>query len=221
MFELKLKKEYKMSTVTLYRHALSGHAHRVETFLSILNLPANIIDVDLANGAHKLPEFLQKNRFGQVPVLEDGDITLADSNAILVYLAAKYDKKDIWLPKAPAVAAEVQRFLSVAAGKVAFGPAVARLVNVFGAQLDHDSAIAIAHGIIAELDSHLEGRQWLVTDHATIADLANYAYIAHAPEGDVSLVDYANVRAWLTRIEQLPGFVPMQATAVGLATKAA
>ena len=88
-----------MSTITLYRHALSGHAHRVETFLSILNLPTNITDVDLANGAHKLPEFLQKNRFGQVPVLEDGDVTLAGSNAILVYLAAKYDEKNTWIPE--------------------------------------------------------------------------------------------------------------------------
>ena len=54
-------------------------------------------------------------------------------------------------------------------------------------------------------------------EHATIADIANYAYLAHAPEGNVSLDDYPNVRAWLARIEQLPGFVPMQATPVGLA----
>ncbi|GAH16135.1 unnamed protein product, partial [marine sediment metagenome] len=51
----------------------------------------------------------------------------------------------------------------------------------------------------------------------TIADVANYAYIAHAPEGDVPLDSYPNVRAWLGRIAALPGFVPMQATAVGLA----
>jgi glutathione S-transferase len=114
-------------------------------------------------------------------------------------------------------AAEVQRFLSVAAGQVAFGPAAARLVNVFGAGLDHSRALEIAHGVLAVLDAHLEGRQWLATNHPTIADVANYAYIAHAPEGDVSLEAYPNVRAWLARIESLPGFVPMQATPVGLA----
>ena len=90
-------------------------------------------------------------------------------------------------------------------------------MNVFGATLDHENAINTAHGILAELDAHLEGRDWLVTEHATIADIANYTYIAHAPEGDVSLADYANVRSWLARIEQLPGFVPMQSTPVGLA----
>lgn len=206
-----------MSNITLYRHALSGHSHRVETFLSILGLPADIVDVDLANGAHKQPDYLAKNRFGQVPVLEDGSDTLSDSNAILVYLATRYDASRTWLPEDLVAAAEVHRFLSVAAGKIAYGPAAARLVNVFGATLDHDNAINTAHAVLADLDAHLAGRNWLVTEQPTIADIANYAYIAHAPEGDVSLEDYANVRAWLQRIEQLPGFVPMQATAVGLA----
>ncbi|MFT4823279.1 MAG: glutathione S-transferase [Halioglobus sp.] len=206
-----------MSTITLYRHALSGHSHRVETFLSILGRDANIVDVDLANGAHKQPEYLEKNRFGQVPVLEDAGSTISDSNAILIYLASKYDEQRSWLPEDLAQAAEVHRFLSVAAGKIAFGPAAARLVNVFGATLDHDNAIATAHQILKDLDQHLEGRNWLVSEHATIADIANYAYIAHAPEGNVSLDEYANIRSWLARIEQLDGFIPMQATAVGLA----
>ena len=114
-------------------------------------------------------------------------------------------------------AAEIQRFLSIAAGQVAFGPAAARLVNVFGAALDHQRAIEIAHGVLSMLDDHLDGRNWLVGSEPTIADVANYAYIAHAPEGDVALDNYPNVRAWLARIAALPGFVPMQATAVGLA----
>ena len=206
-----------MSTITLYRHALSGHSHRVEAFLSILGLPAAIVDIDLANGAHKQADYLKKNRFGQVPVLEDGSATLSDSNAILVYLATRYDTARTWLPEDLVEAAEVQRFLSVAAGKIAYGPAAARLVNVFGASLDHDNAVTTAHAILTELESHLEGRRWLVTEQPTIADIANYAYIAHAPEGDVSLDNYPNVRAWLGRIAALPGFVPMQATAVGLA----
>ena len=206
-----------MSNVTLYRHALSGHSHRVETFLSILGVSADIIDVDLANGAHKQADYLKKNSFGQVPVLEDDAATLSDSNAILIYLATKYDAERNWLPEDLVDAAQVHRFLSLAAGKIAFGPAAARLVNVFGATLDHSNAINTAHAVLADLESHLEGRDWLVSGRATIADIANYAYIAHAPEGDVSLESYPNVRDWLLRIEQLSGFVPMQATAVGLA----
>ena len=206
-----------MSTIKLYRHPLSGHAHRAELFLSILGLDADIIDIDLMKGEQKQPDFLKKNFFGQVPVLEDGAVTIADSNAILVYLASQYDQEHTWLPVEPAKAAEVQRFLSVATGPVASGPATARLINLFGAKLDHAKAIETAHNILGKLDEHLQEREWLASDRPTIADLSNYSYIAHAPEGDVSLQDYPNVRAWLQRIESLPGFIPMQSSAVGLA----
>ncbi|MDH3991463.1 MAG: glutathione S-transferase [Gammaproteobacteria bacterium] len=206
-----------MSNIKLYRHALSGHSHRAQLLLSLLGLNAELVDVDLAAGEHKQAEFLARNRFGQVPVLEDGDTVIADSNAILVYLAERYDASNSWLPVDPVAAAEVQRFLSTAAGQVAFGPAAARLVNVFGAALDHKRAIEVAHTVLGVLESHLDGRDWLVGNNPTIADVANYAYIAHAPEGDVTLDNYPNVRIWLGRIETLPGFVPMQATAVGLA----
>ncbi len=204
-------------TVTLYQHPLSGHSHRVRALLSMLGIPHQVIDVDLAAGAHKQAEFLKLNSFGQVPVIVDGDAVLADSNAILVYLASKYDLSTSWYPMESYKRAEVQRFLSVAAGPVASGPAAARLVNVFGATLDHKKAIETASNILNLLDERLKNRRWLVGNHPTIADVANYAYIAHAPEGGVSLQEYANLRAWLERIESLPGFVPMQATPVGLA----
>lgn len=66
------------------------------------------------------------------------------------------------------------------------------------------------------MDRHLAGQPFLVGQRPTIADVAGYSYIAHAPEGDVSLVPYPHVRAWLARIEQLPGFVAMPATKAGL-----
>jgi len=206
-----------MSTLKLYRHPLSGHAHRAELFLSLLGLKAEIIDVDLMAGEQKQPTFLKKNIFGQVPVLEDGDITIADSNAILVYLASQYDQEHRWLPIEPAIAAEVQRFLSIASGSIVQGPAIARLINVFGAKLDPVKAIETAHIVLTTLDNHLKNRDWLAADHPTIADISNYPYIAHAPEGDVSLQNYPNIRAWLTRIEALPGFISMQKSQVGLA----
>lgn len=206
-----------MSTLKLYRHPLSGHAHRAELFLSLLGLDAEIIDVDLMKREQKQPEFLRKNIFGQVPVLEDGAVTIADSNAILVYLASKYDHENTWLPIEPEKVAEVQRFLSVAADLIEAGPATARLINVFGAKLDHVRAIEKAHNTLSVLDEHLQDREWLAGDNPTIADLSNYSYIAHAPEGDVSLQQYPNVRAWLQRIEDLQGFIPMQSSAVGLA----
>lgn len=206
-----------MSKIKLYRHPLSGHSHRVELFLSLLGLKADIIDVDVMAGEHKQPNFLAKNIFGQLPVVEDGQVTIADSNAILVFLAIKYDTTRTWFPLKPEEVSEVQRFLSVAAGSVAYGPAAARLVNVFGAALDHDKTKQIATDLLTTLNDHLWQREWLATEKPTIADIANYAYIAHAPEGGVSLEPYPHVVAWLRRIKELPGFVPMQKTAVGLA----
>jgi glutathione S-transferase len=73
----------------LYFHPVSDHSHRVRLFLSILGIEAEIITVDLAKGAHKQPDFLQLNRFGQVLVLVDGNTVLSDSSSILVYLAQK------------------------------------------------------------------------------------------------------------------------------------
>ncbi|WP_437575467.1 glutathione S-transferase family protein [Sorangium sp. So ce887] len=200
------------SPLRLYRHPLSGHAHRVELFLSLLGLPFERIDVDLKNGAHKTPEFLSKSPFGQVPVIEDGDVTMADSNAILVYLAARYDPSGRWLPRDPVAAARVQQWLSVAAGQLAAGPAAARLVSVFGFRLDHERARTIAAQLFTVVDQHLAARRFLSGDEPTLADVAMYTYTAHAPEGGVPLDPVGHIRAWLARVEELPGFVPMQRT---------
>ena len=201
--------------IKLFRHPLSGHAHRVELLLSLFGLPTELVFVDLAAGAHKQPEFLAINAFGQVPVIDDNGTLLSDSNAILVYLAQKYGNGD-WLPSDPLGAAKVQRWLSVAAGLIASGPARARLFTVFGAPYDAEETIANSHALLRVIEQELGNSDFLAGNQPTLADVAGYTYIAHAPEGNVSLADYPNVRAWLARIEALPGFVPMRRTAIGL-----
>ncbi|MEB2653568.1 glutathione S-transferase family protein [Pseudomonas siliginis] len=203
------------SAVKLYRHPLSGHSHRVELMLSLLNVPTELVFVDLMKGAHKTPEFLALNRFGQVPVIDDNGTVLADSNGILVYLASKYGNGQ-WLPSDPVEQAKVQRWLSVAAGQISSGPATARLITVFGAGYDAADAIKRSHALLQVMEDELANSAFLAGDKATVADVAAYTYVAHAPEGNVSLEDYPNVRAWLERVEALPKFVGMQRTAVGL-----
>ncbi|MFJ5300236.1 glutathione S-transferase [Pseudomonas sp. NPDC088368] len=205
-----------MTAITLHHFPLSGHSHRAQLMLSLLGLEPQIQFVDLANGAHKTPEYLAINAFGQVPVLEDGDTVIADSTAILVYLAKKYDTTGQWLPADADAAAQVQRWLSVASGQIASGPARARLITVFGADFDPKDTITRAHAVLQVIEKQLTGREFLVTDHATIADVSAYSYIAHAPEGNVSLEAYPNIRNWLARIESLKGFVPMPTTKAGL-----
>ncbi|MEN5243127.1 glutathione S-transferase family protein [Pseudomonas atacamensis] len=203
------------SAVKLYRHPLSGHSHRVELMLSLLDVPTELVFVDLMKGAHKTPEFLALNRFGQVPVIDDNGTVLADSNGILVYLASKYGNGQ-WLPSDPVEQAKVQRWLSVAAGQISSGPATARLITVFGAGYDAADAIKRSHALLQVMEDELANSAFLAGDKATVADVAAYTYVAHAPEGNVSLDEYPNVRAWLARVEALPKFVGMQRTAVGL-----
>ncbi|UEB95959.1 glutathione S-transferase [Pseudomonas sp. HN2] len=204
-----------MQPIKLYNFPRSGHAHRVELMLALLQLPTELIFVDLAKGEHKQPHYLAINSFGQVPAIDDNGVVLADSNAILVYLAQKYGNGR-WLPTDPVGAAHVQRWLSAAAGPIAFGPAAARLITVFGAQLNAEEVIGRAHNLLKVMELELGKTAYLAGDEPTIADVSAYSYIAHAPEGNVSLEEYANVRAWLARIESLPGFVAMPPTAAGL-----
>ncbi len=200
--------------IKIYGFPLSGHAHRVELFAALADIPYEYITVDLAAGEHRQEPFLKLNPFGQVPVLEDGETVLADANAILVYLAKKYAPD--WLPGDPVAAAEIQRFLSVAAGEIRFGPATARLITVFNAPQDVERAKEVASWAFERLENHLEGREWLVGNNPTVADVAIYSYTAHAPEGNVDLRPYPNIRAWLTRVQSLPGFVGMPETKAGL-----
>lgn len=205
-----------MSAITLHHFPLSGHSHRAQLMLSLLGLTPEIHFVDLANGAHKTAEYLAINPFGQVPALNDNGTIVSDSTAILVYLAKKYDATGQWLPADAEAAAQVQQWLSVASGQIASGPARARLITVFGADFDPKDTLTRAHAILQIIEQHLSGRDFLVTDHATIADVSAYSYIAHAPEGNVSLETYPNIRNWLARIEGLNGFVPMPSTKAGL-----
>jgi glutathione S-transferase len=200
----------------LYHFPLSGHSHRARLFLSLIDAPHELVEVDLAAGAHKTPAFLKLNAFGQVPVLDDDGTIVADSNAILVYLAKKYRKTD-WLPEAPAAAAAVQRWLSVAAGQIAFGPAAARLITLFGAKFNPEDVIGRAHAVLKVIDAELAAKSWIAAANPTIADVALYSYIASAPEGNVDLSGYRHVNAWLARVEALPGFVAFQKSPVGLA----
>lgn len=200
----------------LYHHPLSGHSHRARLFLSLLDVPHDLVLVDLAKGAHKAPDFLKINPFGQVPVLDDNGTIVTDSVAILVYLARKLNRSD-WLPEEPLAAAKVQKWLSVAAGEIAYGPAAARLVTIFGASFRPEEVLTRAHNILKQIDAALAAQDFIVGAKPTIADVALYSYIASAPEGNVDLSSYAHVNAWLKRIEALPGFVAFQKTPIGLA----
>jgi glutathione S-transferase len=201
--------------IRLHTTLLSGHGHRVKLFLTLLDLPFEVIELNMRDADNRRPEYLKLNPFGQVPTIEDGGTALFDSNAILVYLAKRYGDP-YWLPDDALGAAAVQRWFSLAAGQIAYGPCAARLVTVFGAPLDLDIAQKIARKLFDVLDAELAGKAFAAGAHVSVADIAAHTYIAHAPEGGISLEPYPNIRAWLRRVEALPRFIAMPATKAGL-----
>jgi len=200
--------------LTLYGTPLSGHCHRVALLLSMLELPYQSVEAPAT--VRQSEAFLKLNPLGQIPVLVDDGLVLADSNAILVYLVKRYAPGSHWLPEDAVHAAAVQRWLSIAAGEVRHGPASARMRTLWNMPGEVEPALAanIAHRLLRMMDAHLADRSFLASGHPSIADLACYSYIAHAPEGRISLDAYPAVRAWIGRVEALPRFMPMPSSPV-------
>ena len=159
--------------IILHGTELSGHAHRIVLLLRMLGLPYQFVAAPPE--VRRSTDFLKLNPPGQIPLLQDGPLVLADSNAIMVYLVKRYAPDNSWLP------------------------------------WDHKKVVRIAERLLHFMDEHLADRMYFATDHPTIADLACYSYVAHAPEGGISLDRYQSVHAWLRRIEGLPQFVAMPA----------
>ncbi len=194
----------------LHGHELSGNSFKVRLLLELLGVPYEWVRVDLMAGEHKKEAFLALNPFGQVPVLEDGDTVLADAQAILFYLAARQGDGR-WLPSDPTEQARVVRWLSTAAGEVRQGPEAARLHHLFGVKaISIERATEKAAFLLDQLEQHLAERPWLELGRPTIADIAVFPYVALAGDGGIDLAPYPNVRAWIGRVQALPGYVSMK-----------
>lgn len=193
----------------LYHHPISGNAHKVKLTLSVLNLEAEHILVNLSAGEHKEDWFKALNPFGQVPVLRDGDVTLFDSQAIIKYLVQTYAPNSTWYGPTPERQAKIDQFLAVAAEKLAAGPAKARASTLFNHLAHVPAAQQLAQGLLTTLNDILNRQKWLVDDQPSIADIAHYAYLKRAPEGGIVLDNYPHILAWLEHVEALDGFIAM------------
>ena len=192
----------------LYNLDVSGNCYKVRLLCALLDVPVELISVDFLEGAHKRSPLIDLNVFGQLPILDDDDFILRDSQAILVYVARKWGG-EAWLPMDPASMAVVTQWLMVAENEIARGPGAARLHDKFGYRLDVVEAREKAKHILSIMDQHLETRAWLAVDRPSIADIACMPYVALSWEGGVSLDPYPAVAAWVERIKKLPRFIPM------------
>lgn len=201
--------------IRLYDYAMSGNCFKVRQMLAWLGLDWVPVAIDFHPGrAHKAPEFVaQVNPLGQIPVIDDDGFVLRDAQAILVYLASRYDAAQRWYPADARLRGQVALWLATA-DEITRTASAARLHDGFGYVLDVEAARRGAHAIFRVLDDHLAeraslGAQWLVGDHATIADLACFPYVALAPEGGIPLDACPALRRWVWAVRHLPGFIGM------------
>jgi len=191
---------------TLHGFALSGPTYTVALMLSLCRHPFSYIHVNLREGAQKQPDYLVKNRYGQVPCLRDGQVFLSQSAAILEYLAGKLGKFDgkteseqqrvrewmFWLWDK--LANQIFRLRQRARGLRQFGDEV---------KVMYDSE---ARAALAVLEHELVKSDWLIGRKPTIADIDTYGVIRFAAEAGLDLSAYPRIAEWKKRFEALPGF---------------
>jgi glutathione S-transferase len=191
----------------LYDNPISGNCYKIRLFLALIGKEYESVPVDSLHGETREHHFLAISPRGLIPVLEESGMRIADSMAILVYLARRYAPE--WLPESPLGMARVMEWLAIAADELQYGAAQARRIRKLGVAGDLTRAqMHTEHGL-SLLDKRLENHPWLGDARPTIADIACYPYVALVPEGGVPLDPYPPILAWMERIRQLPGYVGM------------
>ncbi|MEX3009675.1 glutathione S-transferase family protein [Hoeflea sp. TYP-13] len=199
----------------LYDYVLSGNCYKIRLLAAFLKLDYQTEPVDFYPGKqHKNEEFLTINPLGQLPVLRDGDLVIRDAQAILLYLANKYDSERSWWPANNALrVGEVAMWLSFA-DQITSTASAARLHDMLGYELDVDAARSGANTLFRVLEDHLtdrefDGDDWIAGDCPTIADIACFPYTALCGDGGISLQPFPAIQRWVRRFTALPGFVAM------------
>jgi len=194
----------------LFNVAYSGNSYKVRLLLAHLNVPYEIIEVDILKGESRTVEFLKINPNGRTPVLDDNGFVLAESNAILAYLA----KDTKFLPDDRQKFGFIFQWMCFE--QYSHEPFIA--TSRFWLQHKADSPEKTAllaskrDGGWAALDimeQHLAKNDFFVGDYS-IADIALFAYTHVAHEGGFPLDNFPKIRDWIDRVKAQPGFVAIQ-----------
>mgnify|MGYP001244753491 CR=1 FL=1 len=199
--------------IKLYDYELSVNCYKVRLLLNFLLVPHKLHSIDFFPGwEHKSEWFREINPLGHIPVIDDEGFLLRDSNAILIYLAAKYDQSCRWYPvHEPSRLGEVSQWMMFSEGTTNTASA-ARLHDSLGYEFDIEACREGAHKLFRVLDEHLwfqeqNGSSWLCSgDDPTLADLVIFPDVILSEEGGISRVGYPAIRRWADRFRHLPDF---------------
>jgi len=190
----------------------SINGYKVRLLLAILGVPYERVDIDMYGGEHKREPFLSLNPFGQMPALQDGEFTVADSHACLVYIARKHDKNDAWLPSDAEGEAKVAEWLSKSANEIHQGPWMkrAKIRRPDAIKLSDEEIDARCDHILGIMDVLLSKREWLALDHATIADISAFGPISMLKVSGYDTDRWPGVTRWLDRVRAIPGAIDIE-----------
>ena len=191
---------------TLYGNAASGPSYTAALGLALCRHPFSYIHINLRDGGHKQPDYLVKNRYGQVPALRDGQLMCVQSAAILLHLSETLDKFN---SKNPLERQRIREWLFWQWDKLAL-PIFRLRARVRGFRQFGDEIRIMydteAKAALAVLEQELIKTEWVVGKKPTVADIGIYGVLRYAAEGNVDLSHYPHVVAWKKRFEELPGF---------------
>jgi len=193
----------------LYNVAYSGNSYKVRLLLAHLGIPYELVEVDILKGESRTPKFLKINPNGRTPVLDDGGFILAESNAILAYLArgTRYlpDDRKAWALVFQWMFFEQyshEPYIATSRFWLQHKPNSPERAAILQARRDGGWAA------LKIMEAHLAKNDFFVGNH-TIADIALFAYTHVSHEGGFPLDDFPKIRAWIERVKQQPGFVSM------------
>jgi glutathione S-transferase len=199
-------------TYTLYDYLPSGNGYKVRLVLKHLGLPYRLVQLDITTGATRTPEFLQQNPNGRIPLLEiPGQGSLAESHAIISYLA---DGSRL-MPADRLERARMWHWLCFEQYNLEPNVATVRFwlhsLRKTPQELGDKLTEKVDKGkqALAVLEQGLAGREFLVGERFSLADIGLYAYTHVAEEGGFSLEPYPNIRAWIRRVASQPGHAPI------------
>ena len=195
--------------IRLHSTMASINGYKVRLLLSMLDLPYELVDIDMYGGEHKREPYLSLNPFGQMPAMEDGGFSIADSHACLVYLARKYDGAGRWLPADAEGEAKVAEWLSKSANEVHQGPWMkrAKVRRPDAIKLSDEEIDTRCDHILAIMDAHLTTHDWLALDRPTIADVSCFGPISMLAVSGYDTDKWPRLTRWLDRIRALPGAI--------------
>jgi glutathione S-transferase len=201
-------------SITLYDFELSASCYKVRLLLSLLKLEYKRIHINFFPAfEHRDAEFRKINPLGQLPALIDRGVVLRDAQAILTYLARRYDSTGRWLPDEPVAFGEVMMWLFFTASELS-AATVARLNSLLDFPADAAAARKAARKAFRIMDDHmthreLQGASWFVGDHPTLADLGLFPSIALSRDFGIEHDEFAALRRWMRRLRRLDNFIVM------------